>query len=158
MLRRKQAINALGAIATAIVFVIVLVTKFAAGRLDRRRRRADPVRCDEGDRAPLRRRSASSSRPRRPGVALPGRIHAVVLVSNLLAPTLRALAFAQATSPATLRAVHVAADDEPTTAGRRVARARGAGTARRDRVARTVRRSGPCFDTCASFEASILGT
>ena len=46
-----------------------------------------------------------------PGVALPGRIHTVVLVSNLLAPTLRALAFAQATHPATLRAVKVAAED-----------------------------------------------
>ena len=35
----------------------------------------------------------------------------MVLVSNLLAPTLRALAFAQATAPATLRAVKVSADD-----------------------------------------------
>jgi hypothetical protein len=45
------------------------------------------------------------------GVALPGRIHAVVLVSNLLAPTLRALAFAQATAPDSLRAVKVSAED-----------------------------------------------
>jgi hypothetical protein len=34
-----------------------------------------------------------------------------VLVSNLLAPTLRALAFAQATNPASLRAVKVAAEE-----------------------------------------------
>ena len=48
-------------------------------------------------------------------MALPGRIHSVVLVSNLLAPTLRALAFAEATSPATLRAVKIAAEgaDDP---------------------------------------------
>jgi hypothetical protein len=39
---------------------------------------------------------------------MPGRIHCVVLVSNMLAPTLRALAFAQATTPATLSAVTVA--------------------------------------------------
>jgi len=45
------------------------------------------------------------------GVALPGHIHTVVLVSNLLAPTLRALAYAQATAPATLRAVKVSAED-----------------------------------------------
>ena len=45
------------------------------------------------------------------GVALPEEVHAVVLVSNLLAPTLRALAFAQATAPATLRAVKVSAED-----------------------------------------------
>ena len=38
-------------------------------------------------------------------------MHAVVLVSNLLMPTLRALAFAQATAPATLRAVKVSAED-----------------------------------------------
>ena len=39
----------------------------------------------------------------------------MVLVSNLLAPTLRALAFAQATNPATLRAVKVDAEgvDDP---------------------------------------------
>ena len=44
-------------------------------------------------------------------MTLPSRVHSVVLVSNLLAPTLRALAFAEATSPATLRAVKVAADE-----------------------------------------------
>jgi hypothetical protein len=38
---------------------------------------------------------------------MPARVHAVVLVSNLQAPTLRALAFAQAMSPASLRAVKV---------------------------------------------------
>jgi hypothetical protein len=49
------------------------------------------------------------------GVALPAEVHAVVLVSNLLAPTLRALAFAEATAPATLRAVTVAVEgaDDP---------------------------------------------
>ncbi len=49
--------------------------------------------------------------PSASGVALPARIHTVVLVSNLLAPTLRALAFAQATNSATLRAVKVSADE-----------------------------------------------
>ena len=49
--------------------------------------------------------------PAASGVALPGSVHAVVLVSNLLTPTLRALAFAQATAPATLRAVKVSAED-----------------------------------------------
>jgi hypothetical protein len=41
-----------------------------------------------------------------------------VLVSNLLAPTLRALAFAQATAPETLRAVTVAEGDEADALGR----------------------------------------
>jgi hypothetical protein len=49
--------------------------------------------------------------PTAAGVVMPSRIHTVVLVSNLLAPTLRALAVAQATAPASLRAVTVQADD-----------------------------------------------
>ena len=54
-------------------------------------------------------------RPTPSGVALPAQVHAVVLVSNLLAPTLRALAFAQATAPASIRAVKVAVEgaDDP---------------------------------------------
>ena len=92
-LRRKQAINGAGAVVTGLVFVIVLVTKFAAGRVDRRARGADPVRGDEGDRAPLppSRAELAPTRLRRRDAR---RVHAVVLVSNLLAPTLRALAFA----------------------------------------------------------------
>ena len=46
------------------------------------------------------------------GPPVPGRIHTVVLVSNLLAPTLRALAYAQSSDPATLRAVHVAVEHD----------------------------------------------
>jgi len=41
------------------------------------------------------------------GVLLPSRIHAMVLVSKLHAPTLRALAFARATRPSTLTAITV---------------------------------------------------
>jgi amino acid transporter len=109
-LRHRQAINAAGAVATALVFVVVLVTKFAQGAwivvL------AAPIifiamkvvsRHYEGLRTDLA--------PSAAGVTLPGRVHSVVLVSNLLAPTLRSLAFAQAASPATLRAVNVAAEE-----------------------------------------------
>ena len=49
--------------------------------------------------------------PGRRGRRCPRASTRVVLVSNLLAPTLRALAFAEATSPATLRAVKVAAEE-----------------------------------------------
>lgn len=106
---RRQAINAAGAVVTGVVFVIVLITKFAEGAwivvL------AAPIlfvamkavaRHYEGVSAQL---AAPAS-----GVALPGRIHTVVLVSNLLAPTLRALAYARATRPDTLRAVTVASE------------------------------------------------
>jgi hypothetical protein len=113
-LRRKQLVNGTGAVVTGLVFVIVLVTKFAEGAwivvlaaplvflvmkaiATHYRQLSDELR-------------ASPS-----GVALPSRVHAVVLVSNLLAPTLRALAFAQATAPASLRAVTVAVEgaDDP---------------------------------------------
>ncbi len=79
--------------------------------VDRGRRGADPVRRDEGRLAPLRADRRRRSRPSAAGVTLPSRVHSVVLVSNLLAPTLRALAFAEAISPATLRAVKVAAEE-----------------------------------------------
>src|SRR3954447_17960422 len=108
--RRKQALNATGAVVTGVVFVIVLLTKFVAGAwivvL------AAPVIFAGMKAVATHYRSVGDQlTPTASGVALPGRVHAVVLVSNLLAPTLRALAFAQALGPATVRAVKVAADD-----------------------------------------------
>jgi amino acid transporter len=109
-LRRKQAINATGAAVTGVVFVIVLVTKFAQGAwivvL------TAPV-LFAGMKAIARHYHAVERElsPTASGVALPGRIHSVVLISNLLAPALRALAFAQATSPASVRAVKVVTGD-----------------------------------------------
>lgn len=108
--RRKQLLNGTGAVVTGLVFGIVLVTKFAAGAwivvL------AAPVlfAAMKGVAAHYR-RVALELAPGPSGVALPARVHSVVLVSNLLAPTLRALAFAQAGSPASLRAVQIASED-----------------------------------------------
>jgi amino acid transporter len=110
-LRRKQAVNGSGAVVTGLVFAIVLVTKFAEGAwivvL------AAPVLfwTMKGIHAHYR-SIAGSLAPTPSGIVLPARIHAVVLVSNLLAPTLRALAFAQATAPETLRAVTVAEGED----------------------------------------------
>ena len=110
-LRRKQAVNAMGAIATGLVFAIVLVTKFAQGAwivvlaapilFWTMKSIARHYRSIARDLAPI----AS-------GVAMPARTHVIVPVSNLRAPTLRALAFARASAPETLRAVTVAADDD----------------------------------------------
>jgi amino acid transporter len=110
-LRRKQALNASGAAVTGVVLVIVLLTKFAQGAwivvL------AAPILFATMKAISRHyRQIAAELAPSASGVALPDRIHAVVLVSNLLAPTLRALAFAQATAPATLVALKVSADDE----------------------------------------------
>ena len=117
-LRRKQLINGTGAIVTGLVFVIVLVTKFAEGAwivvL------AAPVLFLVMKAIATHYRQVSDELRAAPsGVALPSQVHAVVLVSNLLAPTLRALAFAQATAPASIRAVTVAVEgaDDPLPAG-----------------------------------------
>ncbi len=109
-LRRKQAVNATGAVITGLVLVIVLLTKFAQGAwivvL------AAPILFSIMKAIARHYRQINLElAPSASGVAMPGRIHAIVLVSNLLAPTLRALAYARATAPATLVAVKVSADD-----------------------------------------------
>ena len=108
---RSRAINTFGLAMTAIVFVIVLITKFLAGAwiailamvvffaiMKSIRRHYDRV-ADElvvGDEDPV----------------LPTRVHAMVLVSKLHKPTMRALAFAKATRPNVLEAVFVASDQD----------------------------------------------
>jgi hypothetical protein len=110
---RARAINALGAATTTLVLGIVLATKFVHGAwivviampvvylaMSAVRRHYDGVaarvKADPG------------------GVALPSRVHAIVLVSEVHLPTLRALAFAKATHPDSLRAVSVRTDPEET--------------------------------------------
>jgi hypothetical protein len=112
---RSRAINTFGLCMTAVVFVIVLLTKFLAGAwiailamcvffaiMKGIRRHYDNVNrelaADEEDRF------------------LPTKVHAVVLVSKLHKPTLRALAYAKATRPNVLEAVTVASDDATTKA------------------------------------------
>src|SRR5215210_1602559 len=86
-LRRKQVLNGLGAVATALVFVIVLITKFAQGAW---------IVVVAAPFLFLAMKAISRHyngltkqlAPAAAGVALPARIHTVVLVSNLLASTL----------------------------------------------------------------------
>src|SRR3954453_22487769 len=116
-LRRKQALNATGAAVTGVVFVIVLLTKFAQGAwivvL------AGPILFAAMKAIERHYNSvAEALTPKASGVAMPGRIHVVVLISNLQAPALRALAFAQATSPDSVRAMTVADDDGATALAR----------------------------------------
>ncbi len=111
--RRSQTINAIGFCFTGVVLVIVLITKFIAGawiailamaiifvtmRAIKRHyeRVAREIAADEDD------------------MVLPSRVHAIVLVSKLHLPTMRALAFARATRPDTLEAVTVNVDPEDT--------------------------------------------
>jgi len=108
---RARAINLVGALATAVVLVVVLITKFTHGAwlvviampalfvlMTAIHRHYGHV--------------AEELAPDPAGAVLPARIHAVVLVSKLHKPTLRALAYARATRPDTLTALTVATSEE----------------------------------------------
>jgi hypothetical protein len=112
---RSRMINTFGLGMTLTVFVIILLTKFLAGAwisilamcvffsiMRAIRRHYDNVSrelaADEEDRF------------------LPTKVHAIVLVSKLHKPTLRALAYAKATRPNVLEAVTVSSDDATTKA------------------------------------------
>jgi len=108
-MHRSRMINAVGGTVTGVVLVIVLITKFTHGAwivciaipalfalMKGIRRHYDTV--------------ARELAPTGEDVALPARNHAIVLVSKLHKPTLRALAYARATRPSTLEAVTVAVD------------------------------------------------
>ena len=112
-MQRSRAINAFGLGMTSVVLVIVLVTKFMAGAwitilamafffvvMLAIKRHYDSVArelaADESDKV------------------MPTRVHAIVLVSKLHKPTLRALAFAQASRPNALEAVTVSTTDSDT--------------------------------------------
>jgi hypothetical protein len=114
---RSRVVNTIGFVATGTVLCIVAITKFLAGAwiavvamtllfvlMKMIRKHYDTVsreleqHADDED------------------VVLPSRNHAVVLVSKLHLPTLRALSYARATRPDVLEAVTVSVDDMETRA------------------------------------------
>jgi len=112
-MKRSRVINSIGAGFTATVLVIVLVTKFMGGAwivvvampilfimMRAVRRHYERV--------------GRELTPDPGPPTLPSRVHAIVLVSKLHSPTLRALAFARAARPHTLEAVTVSIDDGDT--------------------------------------------
>jgi amino acid transporter len=114
-IRRSQAINAVGATFTAIVLIIVLITKFTHGAWIVIIAMPLLFVIMQGIRRHYHRVTAELT-PTPAGVSLPSRIHAIVPVSRLLLPTLQALAFARATHPSTLTAVTVQVDEQETQA------------------------------------------
>jgi amino acid transporter len=114
-MKRSRAINAFGACMTGAVLVVVLATKFIHGawiaiagmavifmvmRAIRRHYDAVALELQPAEERPI----------------LPARNHAVVLVSKLHQPTLRALAYARATRPDSLTGVTVNVDEDDTRA------------------------------------------
>jgi len=110
---RSRAINTFGMALTAAVLMVVLVTKFLLGAwiaivamaviyvlMLAIRRHYDTVAAEL---------TPAEGRP-----VLPARNHAIVLVSKVHLPTLRAVAYARATRPDTLTAVTVNVDEKDT--------------------------------------------
>jgi amino acid transporter len=115
-MHRSRAINAVGALLTGVVLVLVLATKFLQGAwivvvampvifliMQAIHRHYDRVREEiaVGDEVHF---------------TLPSRVHGIVLVSKLHKPTLRALAYARATRHDSLEALTVDVDPEETRA------------------------------------------
>lgn len=115
-MRRSRVINAIGAVLSGVVLVVVVLTKFAhgagfaiaamaalyalMGAINRHYRRVSEELSVAAD--------ATKHQ------LLPSRVHAIVLVSTIHKPTLRALAYASATRPSRLEAVTVDVDHEAT--------------------------------------------
>jgi amino acid transporter len=108
---RSRAINAVGAVFTGVVLVVVLITKFTHGAWIVVLAMPAVFLLMKGIRGHYD-RLATELRPREAGVTLPALVHGIVLVSKLHTPTLRALAYAKATRPTTLSAVTVQTDPE----------------------------------------------
>jgi amino acid transporter len=111
---RSRIINAVGAAMSGLVLLVVLLTKFQAGAryailamavlfvlmlgIRRHYRQvADELKLDE-DETPM----------------LPSRVHAIVLISKLHKPAMRAVAYARATRPTFLEAITVDVDPDET--------------------------------------------
>jgi amino acid transporter len=106
---RSRAINTFGLGLTAVVLVIVLITKFLAGAWITIIAMGFFFLVMQGiakhyDRVELELAADEQDK------VMPTRVHAIVLTSKLHKPTLRALAFAKATRPNALEAIYVSID------------------------------------------------
>ncbi|MEU0570217.1 APC family permease [Nonomuraea sp. NPDC005983] len=112
-MHRSRAINFFGGIMTGLVLVVVLLTKFVAGAwivciampvlflmMKAIRRHYDNVAAELAITEEIDEQM------------LPARNHAIVLVSKIHKPTMRALAYARATRPSTLEAITVGVEGE----------------------------------------------
>jgi hypothetical protein len=113
---RSRVINTIGAIVTSLVLVIILISKFKEGAwiaivamvvlyvlMRGIRKHYDLVRNELYADVDAE-------------TTLPARVHAIVLLSKLHKPAMRALAYARATRPSVLEVVTVSVDAEETAA------------------------------------------
>lgn len=111
---RSRIINAIGLSFTAVVLVIVLITKFLAGAWITILAMIFFFLLMRGIRGHYANVEAELAADEDDKV-MPTRVHAVVLVSKLHKPTLRALAYAKASRPNVLEGIYVSVDAESTT-------------------------------------------
>ncbi|MPY85577.1 MAG: amino acid permease [Actinophytocola sp.] len=115
-MRRSQAINAIGFTATAVVLVVILITKFTQGAWISLAAMAGFYALMTGIRRHYDSVSAELAESEDQPAVLPSRNHVIVLVSKLHKPTLRALGYARALRPDVIEAVTVNVEDEETSA------------------------------------------
>ncbi|MFY1620124.1 APC family permease [Micromonospora sp. WMMD736] len=113
-MHRSRAINTFGMGLTGTVLVIVLITKFLLGAWIAIAAMAVIYALMLAIRRHYDRVAAELTPPAESRAVLPARNHAIVLVSKLHQPTLRAIAYARATRPDTLTAVTVNVDEKDT--------------------------------------------
>jgi amino acid transporter len=112
-MKRARMINGFGAAMTGIVLIVVLLTKFTRGAWIAIAAMAVFYVMMQAIRRHYDRISAELVAGETDAV-LPSRNHAIVLVSTLHKPTLRAVAYARATRPDVLEAVTVNVDEADT--------------------------------------------
>ena len=103
-----------GLLMTATVLIVVLITKFTKGAYLAIIAMVFLFLLMKGIKKHYSRVAKELQLSEDETYALPARTHAIVLVSKIHKPTLRALSYAQATRPTTLEAITVDADDEET--------------------------------------------
>ena len=113
-MQRSRAVNAVGLTMTGTVLVVVLLSKFAQGAYIAILAMAAMFGLMKGIRRHYARVAAETALVEGEDRTLPSRVRAIVLVSKLHKPTLRALAFARAARPSTLEALTVDVDEEET--------------------------------------------
>jgi amino acid transporter len=111
---RSRVINAIGLTMTATVLVIVLVSKFTKGAYIAIIAMAILFAIMKMIRRHYETVAQETALVEGEDRTLPSRVRAVVLVSRLHKPTLRALAFAKAARPSTLEALTVSIDPDET--------------------------------------------
>ena len=111
---RSRFINSVGFTMTGLVLVIVLITKFTTGAWIACASMTVLFIIMKAIRRHYDRVALELAPDPDENVVLPPRVHAIVLVSKIHKPTLRALSYARATRPTFLEAVTVAVDQEET--------------------------------------------